>query len=292
MKKVLLTGGFGFLGAHLFQYLKTLGYEVTILESSKAKNYRIEEKELEEVSIYAYDKDSLDVIFREPFDILINTATDYGRDTPNDELIFNNILYPIRLMNKFKASGGSIFINTDSYFNKKQNKCTSYLGPYILCKKQLEDWLKQEKKIAVVNMKLEHIYGPKDSPTKFTSQIISSLIKHQDLDLTAGEQKRDFIYVKDVCKMYQLAIQKIDKLGRGYSLIEVGTGQVYSIKQFVLLAKDVFKSSSNLNFGVLKMRENEIMFSSSTKNILSEGFDFTSLKDGLIEICSLDESHE
>ena len=53
-KRILVTGGFGFIGSHLVKRLLTEGAEVFIIGRQETKTWRLEE-ELKKVSIYKVD---------------------------------------------------------------------------------------------------------------------------------------------------------------------------------------------------------------------------------------------
>ena len=81
-------------------------------------------------------------------------------------------MYPINLLEMAVKNNVGVFINTDSYFNK-ENLSYNYLLNYSLSKKSLNLWLKHfSKKIKIINMVLEHIYGEYDNDNKFIEKII------------------------------------------------------------------------------------------------------------------------
>jgi nucleoside-diphosphate-sugar epimerase len=112
-----------------------------------------------------------------------------------------------------------------------------------------------------INVSLEHFYGPGDDETKFVTYIIHNLLKNVDkIDLTKGEQKRDFIYIDDVVDAFTKIINSLDNFNRDFYEFEIGTNYPLSIKQFVELAKQLSGNKHTLlNFGALPYRENEVM---------------------------------
>jgi len=139
------------------------------------------------------------------------------------------------------------------------------LNSYILSKSQFVDWLKlHSKKIQVVNLKIEHMYGPKDDTNKFLPWIISQFKeKASEIRLTKGEQKRDFIYIDDVVSAYLIVLEKLPTL-IDYNEYEVGTGQALEIKEVLEQLKELYEASfgkitSKMVFGALPYREGEMM---------------------------------
>ena len=163
------------------------------------------------------------------------------------------------LCNQYKVK---YFINTDTFFNFT-NSSYSYLSEYTLSKKQILEWLLAlQESCILVNMKLYHMYGPYDAESKFIPSIISRIKNNEiAIDLTPGNQKRDFIYVEDVCEAYAVILKNLD-CSENQSVFheyEVGTGKVTSIKELVEKIKEVSESTSELRFGKLDYRQNEIM---------------------------------
>jgi nucleoside-diphosphate-sugar epimerase len=196
------------------------------------------------------------------------------------------LLLPIKLFSladKFKVD---LFINIDSFFNNpKYNYC--YLSEYTLSKKNVLEWLriiKRESHLKFINMKLFHVYGPFDSPDKFVTKLLLSLKANQfSIDFTKGEQKRDFIYINDVVNAFKTVLNNYAHLDSSYSQFEVGTGKATTLKKFIKVAKKITQGNSILNFGKLKYRNNEIMYSKANlKELNNLGWNpIFSLEDGI-----------
>ena len=75
--------------------------------------------------------------------------------------------------------------------------------------------------------------------------------------MTEGTQKRDFIFVNDVVSAYDVLINNYKQLNQ-FNEVQIGTGLPTSIRKFVQKLKIVSRSQSNLNFGALPLRVNEI----------------------------------
>ena len=173
-----------------------------------------------------------------------------------------NVILPNELYSLCDKYNVQAFINTDSFFNNMNHKY-DYLVDYTNSKIQSLNWLKMLNKYSkckLINIKLFHMFGENDNPSKFVVNIITRVLNNEkNIDLTDGTQKRDFIYVKDVVNAYKIIINSICKIGAKKSEYELGSGNSISIRDFVKLIKKISKSKSNLNFGKLKLRDGEIM---------------------------------
>jgi nucleoside-diphosphate-sugar epimerase len=258
--KILLTGATGFLGSHLLESFISQGFEVTILKRSTSDKWRIKHL-LEKVKSYNIDEVTLKTVFEEVKpDIIVHTACSYGRK--NEKLIDvvnSNLIFGLNLLEEAIKNNVKTFINTDSLLPRNVND-------YSLSKAQFTDWLQNSSdQIQVVNFKIEHMYGLKDDTKKFLPWLINEMINGtDDINLTSGIQKRDFIYMSDVVAAYDLVLQKRESLPC-WSQFDIGTNVFTEVKEFVLIvAKELEKSNkskivSRLKFGVIPYRKGDIM---------------------------------
>ena len=251
---ILLTGATGFLGSHLLKALVNKSYEVVVLKRSTSNMWRLKGFE-NTFKSYDIDQVPLQKAFEEQYiDTIIHTACVYGRKGESiQQILETNLMLGIELLNT------GTFFNTGTLLYK-------YLNYYALSKKQFEEWLQlASDKIQVVNLKLEHMFGEQDGNDKFTSWILNELQQEKNIiPLTAGTQKRDFIYIDDVVSAYLTCLEQAPQL-KAFNDIEVGTGVLTPVKTFVILVKEVLEKlkgkpiKTQLNFGALPYREGEIM---------------------------------
>lgn len=256
---VLLTGATGFLGSHLLEALLKQSYQVVVLKRSTSNLWRIEHL----AGLYkSYDVDTqpIEQAFEEQrIDCVIHTACHYGRNgSALSEVVESNLIFGLKVLEAAITHQAIRFINTDSLLPRD-------LNPYSLSKKQLVDWLKQQSsKIQVTNLKLEHMYGPKDDATKFIAWLVTQLQQNVPvINLTSGVQKRDFIYIEDVVSAFICVLQNAEYLP-SFSEFEVGTGESIEVKTFVENLKHIFEqrygqTKTQLNFGAVPYRQGEIM---------------------------------
>jgi nucleoside-diphosphate-sugar epimerase len=111
-----------------------------------------------------------------------------------------------------------------------------------------------------INVLLQHMYGSGDSQTKFTTRVLRACYRNEfSLELTSGEQKRDFIYIDDVVSAYSTLIEQRAKFSN-IEDIEVGSGTASTIREFVDIVHNATASRTLLRFGALPYRRNEPMF--------------------------------
>tara|TARA_R110001606_G_scaffold178752_1_gene325427 strand:+ start:10513 stop:11394 length:882 start_codon:yes stop_codon:yes gene_type:complete len=256
---ILLTGANGFLGSHLLEALLSQQYNVVILKRSTSDLWRIAHL-MDQVTSHDVDVQPLQQAFKEQeIDCVIHTACHYGRNGDSiHSIVESNLLYGIQVLEAAIKCNVKTFINTDSLLPRD-------LTPYSLSKKQLVDWLKhQSDRIKVVNLRLEHMFGPKDDATKFVSWVIAQLKANApEIKLTQGEQQRDFVYIDDVVSAYLTVLSKLDAL-QSYSEFDVGSGVLTTVRSFLEQLKQACEVSfgkldTQLVFGALPYRDGEMM---------------------------------
>lgn len=259
MKTILITGINGFLGSNLAKSFSS-NYNIVGLEYSVENLYRIDYSKYKVYSI----KDGIpDAVFTEQIiDIIVHTATLYGKHNEDYRLIFNaNLNSPLELLDKAIKYKCQLFVNSDTILDR-------FVSTYALTKRQFQEWLYlRNNEIKIINMQLEHFYGLGASPTNFITLMINKLKNNEpQIDLTLGEQQRNFIYIDDVVNAYITVVDNQIQIIDTYSTFQVCTNQTISIKELMTTLKDLTNSKSYLNFGAMPYRENELM-QSETNNI-------------------------
>lgn len=259
MQTLLITGATGYLGSHLVRALLAAGHRVAILKRATSNLSRLDDC-IPRLAVFNIE-DSLDLPFKSlgHVDAVIHTATCYGRGGEKTSEIFEtNTVFPLQLLET------ATFFNTDNFFNT-DTILYKYLNDYALSKHHLVEWGKSfadAGKINFINIKLEHIYGAGDDSSKFATHVIHACLNNIDeLKLTLGEQRRDFIHIDDVVSAYLCLLENTGKVRQGFSELGVGSGQAISIRDFVNTVHWLTASQTKLEFGAYPYREHELMHS-------------------------------
>lgn len=261
MKKILISGGTGFLGSHLSKRFHAQEYEVVVLKRTTSNTKRIDSI-INQIKIFNVDKQSIISIFKEVKpNIIIHTACNYGKkDSLLKDLLMTNLLYGIEIMEASIEVGSELFINSATLLPPNVNN-------YSLSKNQFSQWLKlYSGELKSVDLRIEHMIGPNDDANKFVDWLIKQMLDgtQNPIQLTSGIQQRDFIYIDDVLEAFELLVNKVELLGN-YNSFDLCTGNFIYVKDFVdLLATEIESKFSiqirhRLNFGSIDYRENDVM---------------------------------
>ena len=286
--KILLTGGTGFLGSNILRRLLGLGHELFCIkrETSSLERVNFFKHKIKWFNLETSDFD--EIISSYKIEGIIHCATDYGRKQFNPiQTIETNLILPLKLLHAAANNNVLVFINTDTVLDKR-------VDTYSLSKRQFSEWLeKYSNDILTINVALEHFYGPFDNDSKFVTYVIRKMLGNEDsIDFTLGLQKRNFVYIEDVIDAFIVLLNNINKLDNSFHNFEVGTEDSVSIKDFVGLVKKLCNNNTtDLNFGAINYRENEVMnTNTNTDKLKSLGwFPRFSLEDGLKNTIDLEK---
>ena len=255
MINILITGSTGFLGSSIINSISGKNYRFISLYRKESNFRRV--KKFKNNEKYIISSSNLKKIFKKyKIDLILHSATHYGTNDVDTSNITNaNLVLPLRLLALAKQYNVKRFINTDTILPKN-------ISSYTLSKHQFNEWLKTySNSLFCCNVRIEHFFGPGDDSSKFVIRIINKLIKNVSyINLTKGNQKRDFVFIKDVVDAIKIIIKDSLRYKNGYTNYDIGKGVSISIKKFILLVCKLTRNkSTKLNFGILKLRKREAM---------------------------------
>jgi nucleoside-diphosphate-sugar epimerase len=258
--KILLTGGSGFLGSALARHFATAGHELALLLRPGSSMQRLAGLESRlHIGRAASDAEIADFVAAARPEAVIHTACAYGRAGEGAAQIADaNLRFGLVLLESLQAIDRPVdFLNTGSALE-------GAVSAYALAKQQFVQWgelfaARPAGALRFINLKLQHMYGPGDDRSKFTTHVLHACRSNQPrLALTAGEQARDFIHIDDVVRAYDTVLANADRFA-AFDQIDVGSGTAPRIREFVETAHHLTGSRTALEFGALPYRPNEAM---------------------------------
>lgn len=273
-KNILITGISGALGSKIARSLSH-NYNIIGLDKSLEK--------ISDYKVYLSDEINIRKLFEEiEIELIIHCATVYKGSS--DDLMYCNIRLPLILIDYVVIGKAKGFINVDSF--NSLTKDYQYLNSYNESKKIIRQSLKTIahacKKIQLINMMIFHVYSEVDKTSKFINWIQSKLIKNETIELTKGENIRDFVHIDDVVSAFNIVIKKRHLLIDNFCEFQVGKGYGHTIKEVVLLMKKLSNSKSELKFGKLPNRLGEMNLVADNKTLNMLGWKINlSLENGL-----------
>jgi nucleoside-diphosphate-sugar epimerase len=192
-------------------------------------------------------------------DVVIHTACTYGRkgESPLQIHEVNVRLGLIILQALLDNNRSSTFINTGTVLSPN-------VSSYALSKEQFRQWghaiAGEDHPLRWINVRLQHMYGAGDDPSKFTAHVLHAChCNVPTLELTGGEQARDFIHIDDVVSAYAALVAEAGMLGPATD-IDIGSGEAVTVRRFVETIHSLTSSTTRLLFGALPYRKEEAMY--------------------------------
>jgi len=253
--KILITGGTGFLGSHLARSFSDHGTEVIVLARQSSSLERLHGYEQQICILRSGTTAELrDLLSAHKPECIIHTACNYGRAGESIlDIVQTNLMLALTVLNTAADSDTRSFINTDTTLDR-------FLNAYALSKKQFGEWgrlLASQQRIQFINVLLEHMYGPGDDASKFTTHVFRQCLQQAPtLELTPGEQRRDFIYIEDTVTAFRKIVENLAQLAQ-HEEIPLGSGYAVTIREFAETTRKLAASTTTLNFGAIPYRDNE-----------------------------------
>lgn len=253
-KKILITGGAGFIGSHLTKKLLDRGYEIVIIDKiipqgDKLKLDRMK-KLLDKNNYVFYDVELSNlnevkkIFANHQFDIICHLAAKTNLEFDSELYNEINVLGTINIFELAKNFGVPkiVFASSSMVYgsnNKKsfsESDSTDYpLSIYAASKKSdeiLAFTYHYLHKIEVIGLRFFTTYGPWSRPDMAISRFTDQIINNHPVELwNFGKIKKDFTYIDDIVEGVVSSIEK----KFDYELINLGSGTSFELEKIVNL---------------------------------------------------------
>lgn len=250
-KKIVITGGAGFIGSSLGFKLCSQGHDVTLIDNMSfgyEENLKVDDKSFGTfVAADIRDKNISD-LFKKA-DCVFHFAAISALPTCQSEpyrAIDNNVAGTANVLEAARISGVRkvVFASTAAiYENNKIFPCkesdeTDPTLIYSVSKKQAEMLCMSYVRDCDMDISITryyNVYGPnqdiKRKSPPFVAYVIRELLAgRQPILHSDGDQKRDYVYISDVNEMNIACMNKPNSKGQ---IFNVASGNAYSVKQIV-----------------------------------------------------------
>jgi nucleoside-diphosphate-sugar epimerase len=262
MKKILITGGTGFIGYHLSKKCLKMKWNVTSFSTKTPKNIR----KLKNVNYVICDltkrKELEKKLKKKKFDFIVNLSGHVDHNNKINTLnshfkSVQNLIDSLRnnFPKKFIQMGSSAEYGGRSKPQKESAKCKAK-SIYGNAKLKTTNYLiNQYKKYSfpLTVLRLYQAYGPYQDINRLIPIVIDACKKNQPFNCSDGNQFRDFIYIDDIIDAIIKCLINKNSSGKIYNL---GSGKVQKIKSIISRISRYYKGGTPL-FGKIKLRKDE-----------------------------------
>ena len=244
--QILVTGGAGFIGAHLVEGLLAAGHTVRVMDSLVGGDPGHLPSAVELVRLDVREADAARWIEAERPEVIFHLAAQIDvrasvADPLQDAQV--NLLGTLRLLSAAAVSGTRRFIlastggaiyGTQSIFPADEDHPCQPESPYGLSKWCAEVYLahfgRAAPRLQTLALRFSNVYGPRQNPhgeAGVVAIFIKSMLQRRAPVLYgAGSQTRDFVYVGDVVRANLAALEAPEMAG----VVNIGTGNEVRIR--------------------------------------------------------------
>ena len=247
--KYLITGGAGFIGSTLANYLSKENSVIVIDDLSMGKEENlIKSSKLQFINGSVTDSELMnDILSNNTFDYVFHLAAiasvadSVERPVETHQVNFESVLMLLELIRKYQKdlkrlvfSSSAAVYGDEPTLPKKEESVIRPLTPYAVDKFAAEQYVLDYDHLYGVKtsaVRFFNVYGPNQNPESPYSGVISILVdrykkiqKGEDTQFILfgeGSQSRDFVFIEDVVQALLLVAKKEESLGKQFN---VGTG--------------------------------------------------------------------
>jgi nucleoside-diphosphate-sugar epimerase len=269
MKRFLITGATGFVGACLTRKLVEQGHKVDVVTRATSDMWRLDSI-IDHIKIHhadLRDAAAIQQVVKQVRPAVVCHLAAYGTfasQTDKRMIAESNYDGTANLLSACLSTGFERFINTGSsseYGEKttpmKETDIPEPADAYAIAKAGATEHCRLEAENAaapVVTLRIFSPYGPWDDPRRLIPYVIKSLLRGERPRLSTPQSVRDYIYIDDIIEAY-LGVLKAD-LEPG-EILNIGSGIEHSIGDVVDRIVEAVGNDIEPEWGAVDPRRHE-----------------------------------
>jgi nucleoside-diphosphate-sugar epimerase len=271
-KRVLVTGGSGFIGSHLVKRLIAEGAEVavTVRYGNVMKNERLRDcwEDVRVIEADLRNRGALDGVRQFAPEIVFHLAAynHVGQSFVQVEECFDvNAKGTANLLDTCGEVEKFVYMSTSEVYGHQtsvpfvETMTPEPISPYAITKYAGELYCRMKQRVkgetSIIIVRPFNVYGPYQSTKAVIPELIINCLAGQPIRTTKGEQTREFNYVSDTVDGLVKAAQHP---GGVEGVINIAAGEEIAIKDLVSKIADLTGTKSQLEIGALPYRPTEI----------------------------------
>jgi len=242
-KKVLVTGGSGFIGSHVADVLEEQGYSVVLFDAVPSKYKTKFQEEIIGDILKPEDIENAiegcDVVYHFAAQADIGAFIDMPSKTITSNIIGTQNVLDMARKHKVKrfmfASTIYVYSELGSFYRVSKQACEKIIEEYH-----------KEFDLNYTILRYGSLYGPRANEFNFISNALLQAINNKKIFRRGdGMENREYIHVKDAA---QLSVNALDNKFRNKPLILTGQQQI-RVKDLLAMIKEIYDNKIEIEFG-------------------------------------------
>jgi len=242
-KKILVTGGFGFLGSHVVDSLESAGHSVIIFDSKKSANIKSGSDfingDILDLEALTKALKNIDVVFHLAAFSDLNKAQDNPIDTMKVNVVgMTNVLEAARI-NKINRVifSSSIYVSsrTGGFYRVSKHSCELLLEEYF-----------NRFDLKYTILRFGTLYGTRsDSSNSVYNYLKDALLKGEIQAIGSGEEIREYIDVRDAA---DFCVEVLADKYEGETLVLTGQHRM-RLAELLEMISEILDNKVNIEYG-------------------------------------------
>jgi len=219
---ILITGGAGFIGSNLCDYLLSKSHSITVVDNLSTGKISNLATVINNITFYQESIEYFNFSKCAYIDVIMHLAaqpsvplsiTDFYDSSSSNLLGTINVIEYCRTNQTPLVYASSSAVYGDLKLGNDESDRIDLLSPYATDKYVMELYTKTAYKLyqlSSIGLRFFNVYGPRQDPSSPYSGVISifadRMLNEQEIIMNGGHQTRDFVYVGDVVNTIYRAI--------------------------------------------------------------------------------------
>ncbi len=265
-KKIIVTGGYGFIGSHMVRSLVNDGHEVVVFTKKDSNPERVKDllPKLTVIDEDLTDKARLTQLMKElkPNGVFHYAASNIqsGVTAADEEVVGTNIVGLANLLNSLEQVDYDFFINIGSFLEcgiqdhplreddlakPVDLYAISKLGGTLYCQA-----VGKKSKKPVVTLRLMTPYGLQMQSGRLMFEMVNKALKGEEIELNDPKTSRDFLYIDDIIELnLEVAANARELCGE---IFYMGSGKATTLGELSDMVLKKTNSKSTIKWGRFK----------------------------------------